>query len=148
MFHPSNGRDNFESFEIPPYLAAQLPGKEIAMQMLRRENELRLSEEVQELYRHWDSSLEITDEVQRRVAHEFGFTDLHIVRAIVSAYSADPEVSSIPHYVKFNRSKKCLLECGMAVPDVTVHELDGKQVKLSKYVQAGRPLMISAGSYT
>jgi len=118
------------------------------MQILERENELRLCKEVQDLYRGREWSLDITDEVQRCVAHEFGFTDLNIVRMIVSAYSTDPEVASIPHYVKFNRSKPCALECGMTVPDIQVYELDGTQAKLFDYMKTGRPLVISAGSYT
>jgi len=76
MFHPSNGRDNFEPLPPPEdwncsgnvgatALKEMLPSKEILKKMLAREDELRLTEEVQDRYR-WDpKTTQVTEDVQR-----------------------------------------------------------------------------------
>ena len=49
MFHPSNGRDNFLPFS-PTVPYKDMPDKETLVKILKRENELRLSMEVQDEY--------------------------------------------------------------------------------------------------
>lgn len=56
--------------------------------MLKLENELRLSKEVQAAYRAYvgtaDEQLAVTDAVQRRVAAQFGFrTDAEVEAAVI-----------------------------------------------------------------
>eukprot|EP01102_Stenamoeba_stenopodia_P004297 TRINITY_DN1461_c0_g1_i1.p1 TRINITY_DN1461_c0_g1~~TRINITY_DN1461_c0_g1_i1.p1 ORF type:complete len:311 (-),score=87.17 TRINITY_DN1461_c0_g1_i1:772-1704(-) len=182
MFHPSNGRDNFEPLPAPEdwqcfnrndlaELKKTLPNKDVLKKMLAREDELRLSDEVQNRYR-WDPmTTKVTEDVQRQVVQEFGFDDIRILRTAVALYRDDPEIASIPHYVKYNRSRLGHLSEGCDVPDVPLYHLDAKtktslQTLIDNYQERdrftrktcglaakatdepGRPLVLIAGSWT
>ncbi len=47
MFHCTNGRSNFDPFN-PVIPFSEMPDRETLIKILKRENELRLSKEVQE----------------------------------------------------------------------------------------------------
>lgn len=148
MFHSTNGRHNFQS--VPTEMRKEdLPDRETLKSMLQRENELRLCDDVQEQYRVSECPTKVTEAVQRRVVEEFGYKDLHILRSAISLYKDDPEISQIPHYVRFNRSRQGNLKVGDKIPNPRLVSLDGcKDLQLSQFHQAGRPLILVAGSYT
>lgn len=147
--------------------------KETLKAMLRRENELRLSPEMQQQYTEAETHtselewMEVTSELQRRVAREFGFTDVEkgvqALRTASQIYPEEPEMQQIPLYVRYNRcrngsflfkqsfksSKKGDLQRGEEVTNVELMHLEGERVsKLLEFNRVGRPLVLFAGSYT
>lgn len=89
-------------------------------EMLKRENDLRLSSEVQALYRDrgYDSYVDITTSVQEQVSVEFGFDrkmGIFLLRSAESLYT-DPtqleEIRDISLYRKFNRCIDGLIKEG------------------------------------
>jgi len=88
---------------------------ELLCAMLKHENDLRLSEEIQEVYRKcgtagWQSWLDLTCALQDRVAKEFGFQEkfgVMLVRCAESLVRDDParvaRVREISLYRKYNR---------------------------------------------
>ena len=78
--------------------------------MLRREDTLRLSEEVQARYAEqedcWDWKWKVTDDVQKQVCTEFGFHDsmaegLDLLRRNMSSlFPYDQEERDVGHYLQ------------------------------------------------
>ena len=78
--------------------------------MLRREDTLRLSEEVQARYAEqedcWDWKWKVTDDVQKQVCIEFGFHDsmaegLDLLRRNMSSlFPYDQEVRDVGYYLR------------------------------------------------
>jgi hypothetical protein len=128
MFHPSNGRDNFQPFS-PTVSFEDMPDKETLIKILRRENELRLSKEVQDQYWYASSSFpsfprfpaspprlphftmhrltgnffDITVSLQTEAVSEYGYTNPWIIPSALTYYRDDIDITNIPHYVRFNR---------------------------------------------
>src|SRR5262245_18642731 len=106
-FHPVNGRSGFDSLPPPEFpTGVGKPSLDKVKAMLRRENDLRLSPEIQA--RFADSSFDaisIAADVQERVASEFGYCGssqmcrlgLDIIRSAPALFPEDPEIRSIPH---------------------------------------------------
>lgn len=120
--------------------------------MLKYEDALRLTPEAQELYAT-DGSVSITDDIQKRVAREFGFLDedlgAEILRTAERLFPDDPEIKNISHYRKFNRAEQGDLYEGGPAPDVQVASLTGETFSLLKGQGRGqKPLVMIAGSYS
>ena len=134
--------------------ASDLSADEIKT-ILRRENELRLCEETQILFKRasvrpagWIS---VVEELQRRVCREFGLDEdvgLAAMRGANLLLPGDGEVDEISLYRKYNRLRDGPLGVGDVPRDVTVHRLDGEEVRLRALIQGPRPLVIFGGSYT
>jgi len=127
--------------------------------MLRRENELRLTETTQNLYDTCAASdsakyTEITDNVQKQVLREFGFSDgvegLQMYRSALSMFPDDEEMKNLVYYYKYNRSKQGSLQVGdnIDLTRITLSSLDSSQsLPLSSFVQQPNvPLVLIAGS--
>jgi len=96
--------------------------------MLRRDDELRLSEATQARYaRLGDDGLakfRMTDALQRQVAREFGFgpsdaqirEGLEVMRTAMVLFPNDPEVKHAAHYLRHNIHVPCPLPIGHVVP--------------------------------
>jgi hypothetical protein len=135
--------------------------RDLMIKMLKRENELRLSNEVQSVYSELEDRydmdwMEYTIQVQEKVVKEFGFdkspesTQLAVntLRRAQYLYPDDPEVLSIPLYVKYNRAKRGYLQVGDHAPDVMLAELNGNHKPLSSFFDETKPLVLVSGSYT
>lgn len=119
--------------------------KPVVIRMLRRENELRLSEETQRRYAEAEQSglhdwMRVTEKLQEQVCREIIpeidlATALRILRGAQALYPSDAEVLSIPLYVKYNRNRQGDLREGQPAPNVTLHDIRGKAVPL---LDAGR----------
>jgi hypothetical protein len=130
-------------------------------------NHLRLTEEIQERVGHLYGGVApggwLIPTSQRRgspprlsaarlqVVQEFGLglEAVHVLRAAARLFPQDPEVATIPHYVKFNRSR--LGDChvpGTPAPDVELLTLCGQRVRLSGFMRPGVPLVLVSGSVT
>ena len=136
--------------------------------MLRREDELRLSESVQQEYGarpDLDGFVEITDGVQRRVCAEFGLEDDDAIAAALDAMRGCealwPEHADafrqISHYRRFNRARSGELGAHSPVPDVDLGSLTDTAADtpdttllsaLAPSAAAGVPTLIVAGSYS
>jgi hypothetical protein len=108
--------------------------------MLRRENELRLTPQVQEAYARTHGGGKVTIDVQKQVAEEFGFPDVEVgielLRTAEARFPDDPEIKQLSHYRKYNRAKQGDLNTGDVAPDVRVYNMDGQAVQLFAF--AGR----------
>lgn len=143
MFHPSNGRCNFDNLSVnasymlspddnhdaekwelpllPPNFVLPPPDEMAAM--LHREEALRLSKQAQETYasKYGTSSLELTQLLQLQVVREYGYSDafVRILRSAASLYSREElPFEKLPHYVRFNRSEMGCLRVGDRSVDV------------------------------
>ena len=138
MLHPLNGRVDFALH------AGELVKKDAAysirltpalvMAMLRRENELRLSEDVQASYGASGclaTFVSITERVQRQVVGEFGFEGEEAVSAALDGIRGcealwperAAEFRELSHYRKFNRARGGELSALDRVPDVPLGSL-------------------------
>jgi len=140
--------------DVPPH-PLRLDAENVK-HMLRRENELRLSKEVQAEFakRDW---LTVVGEIQEQIAHEHGFLlpgevniAVHAIRTARQLFPDDPEMYTIPLYVRHNRAHDGPMKQGDSIPDLTLESLaDGTTKNLSQYQQRpGIPLVLLAGSYT
>jgi len=126
------------------------------LKMLRRDDELRLSNEVQTKYALqpdcWDWKWQVTDEVQRQVCREFGFDDvaagLDLLRGSLALFPGDDNVRQAAHYLRHNIHRECPLAVGRLVPDVPLRELSGKIVLLHDVLSKKSRTVVIAGSHT
>lgn len=135
----------------------RLPSREIVKEMLERENELRLSDDVQRKMAEAEESgmsdwMRVAEQVQKQVAQEFGMSEekgLEALRTAAWRFSGDKELLSIPVYIKYNRNRRGDLKEGDKAPDVTLQTLEGASVSLLSMTPANhKPLIVFAGSYT
>lgn len=149
MFHPSNGRYNFLPC-TPAVPFEEMPDRETLVQILKRDNELRLSQKVQEEYWITDYPSGVTLAVQTRAVEEHGYSDPWIIPSALSYYKDDAEIMSIPHYVKYNRSRQGKLSCGDVIPDLPLTTTQGCTTSLRALMEphASLPVVLVAGSYT
>lgn len=129
----------------------------LLLQMLRRDDELRLSQGVQDRYAlqpdSWDWKWEVTDGVQRQVCEEFGFVEsleegLDLLRSAVALFPNDEEVRRVAHYLRHNIHIDCPISVGGVVPDLTLQGLDGVPTSLHDVTKAGRATVVFTGSHT
>jgi len=132
-------------------------GKELdrttLIQMLKREDELRKSDQTMALYSEsdeWRHLINVTIGIQKQVLQEFGYSDdalteFHIQRA---QYQKDPEICNLAVYIKYDKSSKGTLKEGSSIPkNIQLFDLQGQQTTLSNFL-SDKPLVILAGSYT
>jgi hypothetical protein len=129
--------------------------------MLRRENELRLHPQVQEVYGNIGDDEEemsrFTTALQAHVASEFNVDTIVGIELIRSASSLFPETAKLAHYVRHNRCFRGSLCAGDEAPDVSLSTLTGETTKLWKEIDARRskdgftdemPVVILGASFT
>ena len=119
--------------------------------MLKRENELRLSQSVQKRFEEAERSgsktdwIEVAEQIQLEVLREF-----NVSPKALHAYRCAANDHGISLYVKYNRARKGDLKVGSKAPDVSlIHlEKDGttRAQSLLETQQTDRPLVIVAGS--
>eukprot|EP00051_Salpingoeca_urceolata_P003557 m.58669 g.58669 ORF g.58669 m.58669 type:complete len:133 (-) comp12892_c0_seq1:506-904(-) len=132
--------------------------------MLRRDDQLRLSEAVQGRYRQrpddGDWKLRVTTSVQHQVAREHGFSDtaqgVELLRSAVALFGHDQEVMSSAHYLRHNIVRSCPLVAGQMTPDVPLGRVlwdsdEAPAVPTSLHALVATspmPTVILAGSHT
>ena len=165
MLHPLNGRVDFALH------AGELVKKDAAypirftpalvMAMLRRENELRLSEDVQASYGASGclaTFVSITERVQRQVVGEFGFEGEEAVSAALDGIRGcealwperATEFRELSHYRKFNRALDRVPDVPLGSLAATGEETDTSlAAELTRSAdEPPRPTLIVAGSYS
>jgi len=165
MLFPISGRCGFESLKYNEEDKNKFDF-EILKKMLQRENEIRLSDEIQMQYEEMDMMddekyVEITDQVQKKVLNEFGFEgnekERECYRTALEMYPQQKEeLKQLVFYYKYNRSRDGELKVGDTVPlsSVVVTCLAGHtEYPLSSFFtptdgSTALPVVICAGSIT
>eukprot|EP01116_Phalansterium_solitarium_P010129 TRINITY_DN245_c0_g2_i1.p1 TRINITY_DN245_c0_g2~~TRINITY_DN245_c0_g2_i1.p1 ORF type:complete len:574 (-),score=137.75 TRINITY_DN245_c0_g2_i1:1044-2765(-) len=148
MFHPTNARDNFAPLQVDDCVES-VPDRAIVMEMLHMENDLRLSIEGVRAIRESCRPTDVAVDIQRAVVSKFGFSDPRLIQKAIAQFQDDAEVCSIPHYVKFNRSRQGEVRQGDQAPDVPLCRLASLQpTSLHQLMRPNVPLVVVAGSYT
>lgn len=140
---------------------ADLIPKDKLKEMIKRENELRVSDEYQEMYRReaelpghvW---MDVSDVIQKRVLREFGYDEkseqednLKLLRNASLIHPDDAEFLTLPLYKRFNRCRDGDMKVGDAVNDCLLEDLEGNKIRLLNQFGSERhdkPLVILAGS--
>lgn len=129
----------------------------LAIDMLRRDDELRLSNEVQQRYAKYPEDCayktRVTENVQRQVAREFGFDKnmeegLEVMRCSLAIFPGDEEIINSAHYLRNNIHAACPLKVGQKIPNIELYDLASKPVSLYDLVKPSVPTVILAGSHT
>eukprot|EP01088_Endostelium_zonatum_P021561 TRINITY_DN85_c0_g2_i2.p1 TRINITY_DN85_c0_g2~~TRINITY_DN85_c0_g2_i2.p1 ORF type:complete len:220 (-),score=63.57 TRINITY_DN85_c0_g2_i2:674-1333(-) len=158
MLFPTSGRVGFANVE---YNGAA-PPKDVMVKMLRRENEIRLTDDVQEqldksIVDDSDSYTAIIEGIQKTVLKQFGFEDnennLTMYRAALSLYPNDDEIKNEAYYYKYNRSRQGTLKQGDSIDlqTLSLYNLSTNQTEnvfdiLQVDSNTNLPLVLIAGS--
>ncbi|CAF0719577.1 unnamed protein product [Rotaria sp. Silwood1] len=154
MAHVTSGRATFTYQDLintnPSTTPKSFIPKSLLKRMLIRENELRLSDEYQKRYCEAEkissssSWLNVTDELQRQIIHEFNLDDemddaLLCLRCATQIY---PDLKHIPLYVQYNRARDGDLKIGDIAPNVPVVQLNGQQTQLFDGLKSSSTVLI------
>eukprot|EP00658_Telonema_sp_P-2_P047448 TRINITY_DN36097_c0_g1_i1.p1 TRINITY_DN36097_c0_g1~~TRINITY_DN36097_c0_g1_i1.p1 ORF type:complete len:245 (-),score=76.11 TRINITY_DN36097_c0_g1_i1:756-1394(-) len=128
----------------------------ILFDLLVRENELRLSPNVQRGFGQIGEAKPAFDEfvtmLQAHVCREFGVdpsVGVELIRCAVSLFPDDKELHETAHYIKFNRCKRGILRHGDRVADCKVLSMDGTQeLRLNDLIPSDRPVVLMGASHT
>ena len=124
------------------------------IEMLKFEQKLRYSPEIQKIYSHLytqRNNFRIETEIQKYVLTHFGYqeTDLEEYWKIPKLYWEDEEVKNSIFYMKLNIFSYGNLKVGDKMVDVPLYDyVSTKEINLSNLETPGRPLVILAGSMT
>lgn len=140
--------------------------REQLLRMLRREQQLRMSDDTQRLYdfyheRHLPAPESIEKDIQRQVLREEGFRDsdsgLRAWWKINQAFPDDEEVRDTVVYMKHNVMEELRLCEGDPAPSAPLVWLEpeaghddngGVEFDYLSLAKPGRPLVVAAGSYS
>jgi len=127
----------------------------LLIQVLKREDELRLHQKVQGCYQQIgddETALSrFTEQLQVHVCREFNLdpkVGIELIRSAISLYPQDEEIRNIPHYVRHNRCVEGVLHDGDIPPNCRVAQLDGTECSLLNLIDIQRPVVILAASHT
>lgn len=157
MAHFTSGRRGYEDYD--GNVVGIAVAEDTVKAMLKRENELRLSVEVQNAYQvaikneGFEGFISVTEDLQRRVASEFEFEHeqgLQILRCAHLLISK-AEASELSIYRKYNRLRDGWLVVGSPAPQVeTIFSLDGAPIEggLLGLREGEKPLVLISASVT
>ncbi len=128
-----------------------LPGDDVVISMLKRENEVRLSHSVQKRFREAERSgsksdwIEVATAVQLELLREF-----NVPEKALHAYRCAAKKHGISLYVKYNRAREGYLQVGSKAPNISLISLENNGFTRSQSLfdtqPTDRPLVIIAGS--
>ena len=110
-----------------------LPSDDVVISMLERENELRLSNSVQQRFEEAERSgsksdwIEVAAAVQLEVLHEF-----NVPESALRAYQCAAKRHGISLYVKHNRARVGDLQVGSNAPNISLIDMCNKASSLGK----------------
>ena len=124
--------------------------------ILRRENDLRLSHETQQEFQAAskpDDWIQVVERLQRRVCLEFGLSEqvgLNAMRRAESLLPGDQDVNEISLYRKYNRCRDGTLQVSDTPPNLNLWHFDSQQSVCLQDVLLSTPkwTVVFAGSYT
>ena len=176
MLHETSGVDlyNNNTFDRNTILSKKcqilLNSKEMLIDMLKYETELRLSDKwigySQNEINQWlntdalSSRKSVFDPqtpylIQLDVAKHFGFNNdddiknaINIMRSARNLYSNDNDIINAANYLKFNRAKQTQFNIGSKFIDIKLKTLNNDNILLSNLLDNERPNIIISGSIT
>lgn len=130
--------------------------RDVVLSMTTAENEMRISDEVQNAYDRMHevsrSSEGVELFIQKQVLSIFGFQPsnegLVEYQRILSVYGGDEQIMDSVVYLRYSHLYRPITETGHLATDVVLHDLDGGAVSLFDLTDNGRPTVIMAGSIT
>ena len=149
----SNAADEYSNeMPVKQGRCGVLPGDDIVVSMLKRENELRLSDEVQRRFAEAERSgttdwIEVACSVQKEVLREY---NVDFSECTLHAYRCAANKHQVSLYVKHNRAREGDLRVGSNAPNVSVVSIEEngstRSQPLLEFQQRDRPLVVIAGS--
>ncbi len=138
----------------------KIPTKDQLLQMVKKEEEIRWSkwyqlecDKVKDEVNGW---LRISEEVQYRVAKDFGFdteveSDIAVnhLRRARYLYPDEPLFQSVPVYVRNNLASQIKYKAGDPVPNVSISSLDGlNEINLYNILDKSKINVVIGSSHT
>jgi len=129
MHHSSSGKSGHDLLKEGTDLTID---EDVMYKILTKENELRLSKEIQDLYSESDSNenfKKITDNLQIEALKEFGFDEKYLVvlRNARYDYKRNPKFTDITVYFKYDISKRGNMTVGSLAFNCDLYTLEGKK---------------------
>lgn len=159
MFHPTSGKLGYDYYWYPTQYQIS---KEKLIDILKREDELRASEQYQNKYSEQDRLfwfMNVTDEIQTQALRENGVAEENMNDALVVLrnarweYRNDPEVNRLTIYMREDNSRAGNLKEGDPIPNVPLMTRKFKPTTLESYCMKKqtvlgkiRPIVVCAGS--
>jgi len=138
--------------------------RSLLIQILKRENEIRMSPEIQDQYTNMrinykaDGEEEydlfrIDRQAQLMALRDFGFEpseddSLEAYQLSCGLWMDEEEVKECVVWMKYEFMKLGTLEIGDLAPEANLFNLEGKSISLSSHYNAERPLIVVGGSYS
>lgn len=130
--------------------------RSILVDVLRREEELRLSPPCQKAFGKIGEKQEkfniFTTRLQSQCSLEFlvdPVVGVELIRSAVSLFPEDEEIRTIPHYVRHNRCKAGHLQIGDPVAAANLTDMLGLQaLQLTDLIQTDRPVVLLGASHS
>lgn len=142
-------------------LQIKYPNEKMLELMVEEEEKIRTSQwyedkctEVKDIPNGW---LDVTEQVQRDVVMRHGFTDqiscdvaVNMLRRASILFPDNEKFKTVPLYVRNNKANAGTLVVGDTIPDIEIHDLDGKSLRLHDLVTSapGKPNILFASSAT
>lgn len=167
MTHVTSGRVGYVDYSDlsllrDSYQVEMTAPRELILQMLIRENELRLAPQTQANYKRrmqeygFSGFVMVTEDLQKQVAREFhlkeeeGIKILRCAPYLVTSPQDQEEIKNISLYRKYNRINDGILSKGDSAPNVTLFQTTGEIIPngLFSFKSTSKPLILIAGSIT
>lgn len=152
MMHSSSGKNGYRFHQGVTSIEIE---REQALVLIKKENDLRLSEHYQKEYSlkdDLDHFEKVTREIQEQTLKECGFDASKMNQNIVAlnnlrrVYKKDPDFIESSVYYKYDISKEGTFEGGEKYQDCNLYTLEGEKTSLKSYLS--EKLFILAGSYS
>jgi len=151
MYHSTSGKNGFRPYEVRTDYQIE---KSLLIQILKREDELRHSQEYQNEYTKSDDLgwlRDVTTKIQERALAEYGITDsqgLIVLRNARFQYKDDPSINQLTVYMRQDRSRLGDLKYHDLAPDANLFTLENNQITFLQYLDSlpKRPNVIFVGS--
>lgn len=137
------------------------PSKDKLLRMLKREEEIRLSDEYINLCslvsNEIDGWLKVTESIQKMVCYEFGYTNtldnllaINYLRSAQYIYPEDPKINMTSLYIRNNKSQdlNLTMKIGDKVPNINIIDLYNNENSLYKLINNNKYNLIIGSSAT
>jgi hypothetical protein len=134
--------------------------RQLILSMLRRDDELRLSSDMQNLYakerESYEWKLQVTENIQRQVVREHGFgltiqtedEGLAVLRSAKYFFPTDEEITQSAHYLRYNINRDCDVVLGEIAPHIPLRHLNMMATDFHSQLMRSEVSVVLAGSYT
>ena len=127
--------------------------------ILKREEEIRFSQEyitkcseVSHIPNAW---LEVTNNMQKELVKEFGYTDelsntlaVNVIRKALHIYPDDKEIKNSVVQFRENIASKGKYKVGDNLKNISLHNLDNKEIDLFQLLDLNKTNIMLVGSHT